>query len=66
MFRLMNICGYRIYNDGKAAFLNAVGRIDGNDAILLSKIVSVMVEENEDFKSSAMDIQARLALLIEE
>lgn len=51
---------------GKAAFLNAAGRVSDNDAILLSKIVSVMVEENKGFESSATDVQARLALLIEE
>jgi len=52
--------------DGKAAFLNAAGRVNGNDARLLNEIVSVMAVENKDFESPAKDIQARLAVVIEE
>jgi tetratricopeptide (TPR) repeat protein len=52
--------------DGKAAFLNAAVRADRSNTMLLSKIVAVMAEENTDFESAAVEIQARLAALVAE
>jgi len=52
--------------DGNSAFSNAVSRVDRDNAILLSKIISVMAEENRNFITSATDLQTRLAAMIEE
>jgi len=52
--------------DGSTAFLDAAGRITGNDAGLLKEIVSAMAGENNDFQVPAKDIQARLASVMEE
>ena len=52
--------------DGNAAFLNAAGRVTGNDARLLNEILSVMARENKDFQDPARDIQAMLTPMMEE
>ncbi len=66
-FTLLGIAD--VYGDnvqgGNSAFSNAVGRVDRDNAILLSKIITVMAEENRNFETSATDLQARLAGMIE-
>jgi len=43
-----------------------VSRVDRDNAILLSKIITVMEEENRNFVTSATDLQVKLAGMIEE
>jgi len=52
--------------DGSTAFLDAVGRITGNDADLLKEVVSAMAGENNDFQAPAKDIQASLISMMKE
>jgi tetratricopeptide (TPR) repeat protein len=52
--------------DGNSAFSSAVGSVDRDNAVLLSRIISVMAEENQNFRTSATDLQARLAGMTQE